>query len=157
MSYTNINSVDIYNSSSLTGDYNIDNNNLHRICNNIPYINCRLYYKKFCVSIKKNPEELKMKVFATGLSKELVYFLDNIPDKVDILVLNDFILNERLTNLPSNLKKIVFLGYMETNFHLLNKLKEYKFPDKTKVYYKIKQNQTYEINYLNEIIMKRVF
>ena len=99
MSYTNINSVNIYNSSTLTGDYNIDNNSLHRICNNIPYINCRLYYKKYYVSIKKNPEELKMKILTTGLSKELVYFLDNIPDKVDILVLNDFILNERFTEI----------------------------------------------------------
>ena len=149
MSYKNINSINIYNSSTLTGDYSTcDDNSLHRICNNIPYINCRIYYKKFCVSIKKNPDELKMKVLTTGLSKELVYFLHNIPDKVDILVLNDFILNERLTNLSSNLKKIIFVSYCEINFHLLNKLKEYKFKssDKTKVYYKIKQNQTYEIN-----------
>ena len=84
MSYTNINSVNIYNSVALTGSYNINSeNSLHRICNYIPYVNCRLYYKKFCVSIKKNSEELKMKVLTTGLSKELVYFLQNIPSYIN--------------------------------------------------------------------------
>lgn len=159
MSYSNINLVNIYNSSSLIGDYSSNSdtiNSIHRICKNIPYINCKIFYKNFYVSIKKNCEELKMKVFTTGISKYLVYFLHNIPDEVDILVLNDFILNERLTNLPSNLKKIVFVTYCEANFNLLNKLKEYKFPDKTKAYYKIKQNKKYEINYLNNDIISCV-
>ena len=49
--------------------------------------------------------------------------------------------------------EIIITGRRE---NLLNKLKEYQFPDKTKIYYKIKQNQTYEINYLNEITMKRI-
>jgi hypothetical protein len=137
-----IESINIYNRDILDGDYIFSTNDqIHTICINIPHIDCKLYHKKFYVQINKNSKKLKMCVVSSALSKELIYFLDNIPNNVDILKLNEFVIAEKLTNLPPNLKKLVFCSCWEPNILLLNKLKEWKIPHGLKIHYKMSGNK----------------
>ena len=87
-----IDSINVFTCKVLEGDYNITTyDQISKICENIPHINCRLCHKNFSVRIHKTDPRLKIKVSCIALSKDLIYFLHNMPNNVDTLKLNDFV------------------------------------------------------------------
>lgn len=148
MSLSALEHVNIYNLEVLDGDYYCKNKNLISIiCNKIKYINCDIYFRNYSVSIKKSKDKLKINVFCVGISKDLIYFLNDLPNNIDVLEIPELILNEVLLNLPVNLKKLVIINYYEKNIHLMNILLKYKIPYDTKIIYKIKNTIKYNVNF----------
>ena len=154
MSHTTIEEMSIYNCVNLIGNfYAKDTKNIRRICENIPNINCKIMfqYTTFGIKIVKNDKKFKMTIFARGLSKELVYFLSDLPNDIDSLVLDAFVLNEKLTNLPQTLKKICFVSSDKPTYNLLHKLKNCKIPNNTKIFYEAKNCSKYELDSFGKI------
>jgi hypothetical protein len=131
----------------LDGSFYCKNKNLiHIICDKVKYIFCRLYYRLFSIDIIKTKEKLKIKIFAVGISKDLIYFLNDLPNNIDVLEIPELVLNEVLSNLPINLKKLVIINYNELNIHLINNLLKCKIPNDTKVVCKIKNTTKFAVD-----------
>lgn len=122
-------SLEVLNKTILEGKYICKNFELiNNLCNKIDFIYCTLYFKYFSLYIKKNKTELKIKINAVAISKDLINFLNNLPIEVDELVISNLILKETLTNLPTNLKKMTIINYTDNDYFILECLKKYKLP-----------------------------
>jgi hypothetical protein len=100
----------------------------------------------FSIDIIKTKEKLKIKIFAVGISKDLIYFLSDLPNNIDVLEIPELFLNEVLSILPINLKKLVIINYNELNMHLINNLLKYKIPNDMKIICKIKNTTKYTVD-----------
>lgn len=155
MSYINIDKIDVFNCNVLIGIFESNNIGIiSSICENINNISCKIIFKNvpFYIKIIKNEKNFKMKISSTDLCEKLIYFLNNLPSNIEILILNAFILKTELTNLPHTLKKIYFLSRCKPMNDLFGKVKNSKIPAGTKIYYKVINYNKYELDSSGKII-----
>jgi hypothetical protein len=112
MSNATLEEINLYDLHILEGKYYCKNyNNVLYICDKIKFLNCVISFNIFEIKIKKKYGFLKLDILTKFISQDLIYFIDNLPKNIDILVIPQLLISDIKNKIPSTLKRLVICGY----------------------------------------------